>query len=157
VVQDYTPGTQLTASELESFTYTSSLADVSVTQDNLVYLSGGLGNVSNSNFYFYSVFTQGTQTYDFIVYNDAGWCYGLGGTCSDPVCVGGCGGGPIGIDYGTNGAFTLADPASTPEPSSLLLLGSGLMAAAAVRRRLGGRVARESDDGHLIAAFPSCP
>jgi hypothetical protein len=134
VLQNYTFGDPLQASELVSFTYTSSLADVSVTQANLSSLTGSLGSTPGS-YDFEAVFSTEAGIFTFDTATDGTWVYG-------PDCVGdSCGGGTIGIDHGTDGTFSPAT-ATAPEPSTLLLFGSGLTTLAALRRR-GSRVPHE--------------
>jgi hypothetical protein len=142
VLQNYTLGDEITYANFVSFTYTSNLADVSVTSANLGTAEGVVGSTSGNNNF---AIEFGSPTYTFQLATDGTWCYGSTGTCS-VVCMGdSCGGGIIGIDHGTDGAFTLETPSSVPEPSSLLLLGSGLTALAAVRRRFDVRVRGRRD------------
>jgi hypothetical protein len=154
VLQNYTPGTEITTSELVSFTYTSSLADISVTQSNIDGLTGTLENSGDVTFA--AVFSEAGSTEAFTVWTDGIWCYGLSGTCSD--CIGdSCGGGAIGIDHGVNGTFTLAGT-PTPEPSTLCLFGTGLTMIAMFGRRAGSRsnrVPRGPDVGVQRRSFPA--
>jgi hypothetical protein len=130
VLQDYTPGDALTASDLVSFTYTSSLADVSITGLNLSSLTGSLGSTPGS-YDFEAVFLTEAGTFSFDTATDGTWVYG-------PGCGVLCGGGPIGIDHGTDGMFSVTT-ASTPEPSTLWLFCTGLTTVAALRRRVSVR------------------
>jgi PEP-CTERM motif len=143
VLQNYTLGESITSSNFVSFAYTSNLADVSVTSANLIDIEGNLGSTpGNNNF---GIQFGASPQFSFGLETDGTWCYGTSTTCSIP-CVGDlCGGGTIGIDHGTNGVFALETPSSVPEPSSLLLLGSGLTALPAFRRRLGGCIRRSQD------------
>lgn len=128
IVNDYTYGTALYPAELVGFTYTSSLADVSVTQSNLESMWGYLGSTPGS-YPFTLVFAENDQVYVFATNTAGDWCYGPEGTCEN------LSGGAIGIDHGVDGVFSPAAPASTPEPSSLLMLGTGAIGGLGVFRR----------------------
>jgi hypothetical protein len=135
VLQNYTFGDSLEASELVNFTYTSSLANIDITQANLSSLSGSLGSSPGSYNFAIIPLPNGGQDLGFNTGTDGTWCFG---------CL--VGGGTIGIDHGVDGTFSLAS-ASTPEPSTLWLFGTGLTTVAALRRRVsvrGNRVPRES-------------
>ena len=134
ILDDYTSGTALNPTELVSFTYTSNLADISVTQSNISFLNGSLDNTPGS-YLFTLIFAENAQHYAFLTDTAGNWCYGLTGTCDNV----GSGGGPIGVDHGVDGVFSPAAPASTPEPSSLLMLGTGVLGGLGVfRRKLTG-------------------
>lgn len=126
ILQNYTDGTALESTELVSFTYTSNLADVSVTSSNVLSLEGSLGSTAGS-YQFTAVFSENGQDYTFATDPAGDWCYGLTGTCSE-------GGGSIGVDHGTNGVFSPA-VAATPEPDSLALLATGFFGVASLARR----------------------
>ena len=132
VLDDYTSGTALNPTELVSFTYTSNLADISVSQSNISFLNGSLDNTPGS-YLFTLIFAENAQHYAFLTDTAGNWCYGLTGTCD----IGS--GGLIGIDHGVDGVFSPAAPASTPEPSTLLMLGTGVLGGLGVfRRKLTG-------------------
>lgn len=137
VLQNYTYGDELSGSNLVSFTYTSSLANVSVDQSSVFSLWGSLESTTGADTFGIG-FTEAGENYTFQTIPDGTWCYGTASTCELSQCVGDlCGGGAIGIDHGTAAEFSLTpfDSATTPEPSSLVLLGTGIFGAAATLRR----------------------
>jgi PEP-CTERM motif len=129
VLENYTFGTPASASQFVSFNYTSSLADVSVTQSNLLSITANLASTPESDD-FALFFTQNGQNFTFQTVNDGIWCYGLTNDCGVSL-----GGGTIGIDQGTDGIFSPADATATPEPSSLALLSIATAGSLAFARR----------------------